>query len=88
MGYYDGGWGLGEWLAMSAMMLLFWGGLIVLVVWAVRASARKGRQADTGSDIAARPGDVLAERYARGEIDEEDFLRRREQLRTPSTPAR
>jgi hypothetical protein len=31
--YYDG-W---SWLLMAGIMLLLWGGLIALVVWAVRA---------------------------------------------------
>jgi hypothetical protein len=39
-GYYDGGWGPGQWLAMGLMMLLFWGSLAALIVWAVRSSRR------------------------------------------------
>jgi hypothetical protein len=37
--YYDGSWG-GQWLVMILMMLLFWGGLAALIVWAVRSSRR------------------------------------------------
>ena len=77
MGYYDGGWGVGNWLAMSAMMLVFWGSVIVLVVWAAR-SFRSGDQ-QAGSR-GAGPDEVLAERYARGEIDDDEFQRRRELL--------
>ncbi len=77
MGYYDGDWGLGDWLAMSAMMLVFWGSVIVLVVWATR-SFRSGDQQAGGR--GAGPDEVLAERYARGEIDDEEFHRRRELL--------
>ena len=38
--YYDGSWGGGQWLVMSLMMLLFWGSLVALIVWAVRSSRR------------------------------------------------
>ena len=81
MGYYDGNWGVGEWLAMGAMMLVFWGLLIGLVIWAIR-SFRNGDRA-TGS---GRPDQLLAERYARGEIEEEEFQRRRDLLHSTSGP--
>lgn len=86
MGYYDGDWGVGQWLAMSAMMLLFWGTLIGLAVYAISAFRSGGQRADAGKASAADPAAVLAERFARGEIDENDFLRRRELLQ--STAAR
>ena len=38
MRYYDGSWGAGQWVWMSLMMLLFWGGLAALVAWALRTS--------------------------------------------------
>lgn len=78
MGYYNGDWGVGEWLAMSAMMLLFWGSVIGLVVWVSQNLRGESRQADS----SAGPDEVLAERYARGDIDEDEFRRRRELLQT------
>jgi putative membrane protein len=74
------GWGAGDWLAMSLMMVVFWGLLIALIVWTVRsfnnAPARfGGEQSANGSADA-----VLAERFARGEIDEDEFAARRELL--------
>jgi len=77
MGYYDGDWGAGDWLAMSAMMLVFWASVIVLVVWAARSFHSGDRQAGSPG---AGPDEVLAERYALGEIDDEEFHRRRELL--------
>lgn len=81
---WDGSWGIGGWLAMSLMMLVVWGVPIVLVVWLVRGNFRPGQSAGT-----TPPGSgaerVLAERYARGEIDEEEFTGRREVLRTGPT---
>ncbi len=69
MWYGAGGW----WMFFS--MLLFWGGLIALIVWAVRA----------GSDRPHRSGrnralEILEERYARGEIDHDEFEQRRRVL--------
>ena len=80
MWWDHGGWGAGEWLAMSLMMLVFWGALITLVVWLVRSD-----RTDQHRDMAGRPAnpdEVLAERFARGEIDEDEFTRRRELLHT------
>jgi putative membrane protein len=61
------------------MMLVFWGAIVVLIVLAFRWLG--------GSHGAAHPGmphrtplDILKERYARGEIDKEEFLERRRHL--------
>ena len=57
------------------MMLLFWGAIIALIVFAVR-----------GFSAGSRPGgksnaeDILREPYARGEIDEEEYERRKAKL--------
>lgn len=72
-------------LAMSVMMLLFWGLLIALVVWLVRSSRPGGRHADhpsdhPASDPAQRADAVLTERFARGEVDEDEFTKRRQVL--------
>jgi len=72
---------------MGGMMLLFSAVAIAVVVWALR-SARAGVQhPDSERDRSGGPDDVLAERYARGEIDEDEFTRRREILRATSGPA-
>lgn len=81
---WDDGWGAGSWLGMSlmtVMMVAIWGGIIALVVWLVRSAAP--RQASPQSPPVGpmdRADEVLAERFARGEIDEEEFTRRRELL--------
>ena len=70
---HDWGW---WWLLMPIPMLVFWG----LVIWAVVALVR-------GSSQSARPAarldaeSVLAERYARGEIDAQEYRERRTALR-------
>jgi putative membrane protein len=59
------------WWLMAAGMLLFWVLVTVLVAALVRSGTTRSRTAD----------DVLAERFARGEITEEEFRRRQELLR-------
>lgn len=64
------------WL-MPLTMLLFWGGLIVVVVLVLRHfRIATPRHAD-----AER---ILGERLARGEIDENEYTRLRDLLRTRS----
>ena len=79
MGWYGGGWGVGAWIAMSLMIVVFWGGLAALVVWLVRGS-RNEHPVDGAADPTERSEEVLAERFARGEIDEAEFLHRRDVL--------
>jgi len=49
--------------------------IVVIVVLAVNALQSKKDERDTES-----PMDVLKKRYARGEIDDEEFERRKERL--------
>jgi putative membrane protein len=67
----NGDWNWAAWLVMTASMVLFWG----LVAWVVVTVIRRP------SDNPRRPEDVLADRYARGEIDDDEFGRRRDALR-------
>ena len=72
------GWGVGGFVLMIAVMGLFWGAIIATAVWAIRRFS----PADTRT--GARPRNamrVLEERFARGEIDADEFQRRREILR-------
>lgn len=77
---HNGGWGTGQWLGMGFMMVIFWGLVIALVIWVMR-SARSGRDSDAHSSIPTQSADqILAQRFARGEIDEHEFTQRREAL--------
>lgn len=64
------GWGWGHMIFGSLMMILFWGGMILAVVFVIRSiqGQDKDRQATEKS-----PLDILNERFARGEIDKEEF---------------
>ena len=72
MSWMWGAWGLG----MMVMMLVFWGLVIAGIVLAIRWFAGQGER--SGSDRAL---DILRERYARGEIDKDEFEARRRDLR-------
>lgn len=76
---WDGGWGVVGWLGMGLMMVTIWVVPIALVVWLVVRGSRADRVTDTKSPIS-HPDEVLAERFARGEIDEDEFNRRHELL--------
>ena len=78
--WHDGGWGPGTWIAMGLMMLVFWGVVAFLVVYAVRSLGRRTPDSGTPpSDPALR---ILDERFARGEIDADEYNQRRELLRS------
>ena len=63
MWYYGGGgW---NWLWMTLMMLIFWGGVIAVAVWAIRSGLGSRRENDAL--------DALRRRLAAGEISPEDF---------------
>ncbi len=74
--FRDGGdhMGRGWWFMMGIGWLVFLALLVVLSVVLVRHFTR-------GGPALGAAEDVLAERFARGEIDEEEYRRRRDTLR-------
>lgn len=85
-GWGWGGWGGGSWILMAVVMVLFWAVLITAVVLAVRYLAGGATQHGRGiggpqPPAGGRAEDLLAERYARGEIDEDEYRRRLTLLR-------
>jgi putative membrane protein len=62
-------WGYG---LMTVSMVLFWALVIFAVVALIRYVGRRDRE--TGA--RPTPEDLLAERYARGEIDEDEYHQR------------
>ncbi len=69
---WHGDWSWWGWLGMSVTMLAFWG----LVALAVVALFRR-----TGETDQRSPEALLAERFAKGKIDEDEYRRRLEVLR-------
>ncbi|PWS36028.1 hypothetical protein DFH01_19110 [Falsiroseomonas bella] len=72
--------GWGHMAAGGLVMLLFWGGLIALVVLLVRAFSGGGTRDANARPPGASALDVLEERFARGEIDQQEFAERRRVL--------
>ena len=66
---------------MSISMLLFWGLVILGIVALVRGLARSGRPTDSAGMRRPTADEVLAERFARGEIDEPEYRSRKAALR-------
>ena len=60
--------GVGWWAFGGIFMILFWVGLIVLVVWGV---FKIGKSSGTASKKDAL--DIARERYAKDEISKEEF---------------
>ena len=81
-GGYGGGWGWGAWLNMGVGMVVFWGLVIACGVALVRYLAA-GRNRSSGTrDALSEAERILADRFARGEIDEDEFRRRSALLRS------
>jgi putative membrane protein len=77
---YEWGWGMhpmwGVWGAgMMVMMLVFWGVVIVGIVLCIRWLVSQGRP--PRSDTAL---EILRQRYARGEIDKQEFEAKKRDL--------
>ena len=79
MGWYHEGVGWGGWLVMVVGMVAFWG-LAVLAVIAIFRSAQPSARGDANAH--RDPLDILDERFARGEIDENEYRARGDVLRT------
>lgn len=78
MWWYDGGPGWAGWLAMSLMMVVFWGLLIAGGIALFRGFRPEGRESRPGGTTDALK--LLDERFARGEIDIDEYTERRDIL--------
>ena len=60
-------------------MLLFWGLIILAILALVKVVFGAGNRGDNLPDPRS-PLEILQARYARGEIDREEYLRRRDDI--------
>ncbi|MGW9030499.1 SHOCT domain-containing protein [Streptomyces sp. NPDC055722] len=89
MMWYDGEWGWGGWFVMTAFMVLFWALVIAGIIALVRYLACAHHHQQSGPPLSPgerrwgnqRSEDLLAERFARGEIDDDEYKRRLALLR-------
>lgn len=77
MGWYQDGMGWGGWLLMTMGMVAFW----ALVVFAIVAIFRDRNSAPGATSDHHDPIRILDERFARGEIDEDEYHARTHVLR-------
>jgi putative membrane protein len=80
MMWCDDDWGWGGWVLTTAAMVVFWALAITAIVLLARylVSSRRGAKLGAGPKSAEN---LLAERYARGDIDDEEYRRRQTLLR-------
>ncbi len=79
------GWGAGAWIVMALLMVAFWAAVAWIIVVLVRRDRPAGGPpgpppgapppVPQGSGTAALA--ILDERFARGELDEDEYRRRR-----------
>ncbi len=74
------GWGPGAWIAMVFVMLVFWTIIVGTVVAIVRSSRFRDHDHARGRLHDAER--ILADRFARGEIDADEYRQRSELLRS------
>ncbi|GAA2912343.1 hypothetical protein GCM10010517_78890 [Streptosporangium fragile] len=79
MWYGMGGWG---YVLMTISSLAFVALLVAAIVVLVRSSGRTGQRQPSAPYTPPTPEQLLAERFARGDIDADDYRQRVEVLRT------
>lgn len=73
---------MGGWAMMVFLWLLIIAVLVVGVVWLVRALSERSSRGEGGGGSDSSALRILEERYARGEIDQDEFEERRRTLRS------
>jgi len=81
MRYGDGGIGWGGWFAMVVMMVVFWGAIAWVIVTLIRQNGSRSATAAPSVPATSDAMQILDGRFARGEIDEAEYQRRRDVLR-------
>ncbi len=70
MEWYGDGMDTGSWVIMIAAMVIFWGLVVLGGVLLFRGSVASRHRGDTQDRGAL---DILEERFARGEVDREEY---------------
>lgn len=77
---WGGGWG--AWLMMFPLMLLVWAAVAWVLVVAIRNLGGTGHASTSNAHARADAIQILDERFARGEIDAQEYRERRDALRS------
>lgn len=79
MGWHMDDWSWGGWVVMAAAMVAFW----ALVAWVVVVAIRASRPP---AQYTPDPERTLAQRFAAGEIDQDEYQQRLAALRGAAKP--
>jgi len=79
-GYWHDDWGGGHMLFGGLMMTLFWGGIILVIFLVVRWMGGGSPHGSTAPTSRNKALGILQERFARGEIDKDEFEERKRLL--------
>ncbi|MDO8575564.1 MAG: SHOCT domain-containing protein [bacterium] len=79
-GLYSNNWGYNMMNGTigGIMMIFFWILLVIFIVWVVKEIS--GKNSHTNSASNSRAIDILKERYAKGEIDKQEFEAKKKDL--------
>lgn len=79
MHYWNDGNGVGwgGWLAMAVMMVVFWGVIGWVVVSLIRHNSAHSHPSQPQAAQRIEGIRILDDRFARGEIDDDEYTRRR-----------
>ncbi|MFJ6279192.1 putative membrane protein [Arthrobacter subterraneus] len=80
MMYWDGSMGGWGYVLMVLSFVLFWGTVITAIILVARSLGAGKERQETGSGMGVADN-LLAERFARGEIDETEYTARLTALR-------
>lgn len=82
MGWYGSDWGVAGVVGMLTM-LVFWGAVVALAVWAVARVTRNDTHAATSAESARA---ILDRRFASGDLDAEGYAQARRVLEGQPAP--
>ena len=86
-GWQEHGWGGGRWVVAIVLMVLFWGAVATIVIALVRTRShpQDGRtEASNPATPTSNAEQILHDRFARGEIDDDEYVRRHDLLKQRS----
>lgn len=76
---YGPGWGMGSWGVLGPIFMIFWliviVAIIVAVIWLARSALYHEAKSSRSSAL-----DILDERYARGEINHDEYLEKKQHI--------
>lgn len=86
MYWRDGGMGAWGFTLVTISIVLFWALMIIAAVALIRYIGRSQPTHPAASPEHRKPEQILAERFARGEIDQDELRRGLDALRGPPAP--